>query len=151
MKELGAFIDGTQFASDVLGNDDTTPEIQRYRQMMDKYCGCDDVDGTGPIAWAGTRMFVDAVKALGNDVTRSRLMGWLATLRAYDTLGITPPLNMAPIGTRNDKWAQDHHWLREPNRYGRSLIMKDNGTKHVSNSDWIDIGDNLPGPQWADW
>jgi len=148
---MGGFIDGAQFASDVPGNDDTIPEIQRYRQMMNKYCECDDVDGTGPITWAGTRMFVDAVKALGKDVTRSRVMGYLATLRNYDTLGVTPPLTMAPYDAKGNKWAKDHKWLREPNHSGISVTMKDGGTKHVSNSDWINVGDNMPEPQWQGW
>lgn len=148
---MGGFIDGAQFASDVAGNDDSIPEIQRYRQMMDKFCECDDVDGTGPHGWAGSRMFVEGVKALGKDVTRSRLMGYLATLRNFDTLGITPPLTMAPIDRKGNKWTEDHKWLREPNRFGRSLIMKDGGTKHVSSSDWINVGDNLPDPQWSGW
>lgn len=148
---MGAFIDGAQFASDVPGNDDSIPEIQRYRQMMDKYCECDDVDGTGPLGWAGTRMFVEGVKALGKDVTRSRLMGYLATLRNFDTLGVTPPLTMAPIDRKGNKWTEDHKWLREPNHFGRSLIMKDGGTKQVSSSDWINVGDNLPDPQWQGW
>lgn len=83
-----------------------TPEMRLHRETLKKYYP--EVYGEGGgygmwtlYAWDAGRMFVDAMKPLGADVTRTKLLASLRGLRNW-TSGLHPPFPEVKTGAPNN-------------------------------------------------
>lgn len=70
------------------------PEVALMRQMLDKYVPGHDLDTGDTQNWMTAKFFIEALKALGKDVTRTRLMGWMAAQSGWDPQGFNLPFKM---------------------------------------------------------
>jgi ABC-type branched-subunit amino acid transport system substrate-binding protein len=106
----------------------SNPGAQTMVAAVKKYVAKPSWDGAGLPAWSGTNLFVDALKAIGSDVSRSRLMGWVGSQKAWKAAGdFTLPLDFTTKGP-ND-------WYRTPMD---SVILGQvkNGDLHELTSQW---------------
>lgn len=72
--------------------DEPIPEMQRYVAALKKYYPNADPKGYNAAPnWADGLLFLKALKAVGPNPTRSRLMEEVAKIRNYDAEGMMPP------------------------------------------------------------
>jgi hypothetical protein len=77
---------------------DTNPEMQLYAEWLARVSPGSQPTGLGMFSWAAARLFVQALKDIGPEPTREKLLDYLQTqTSAYDGGGLFPPQN---VGTQ---------------------------------------------------
>lgn len=75
------------------------PGARRMVETMKKYARVSQLDGAAIPTWTGANLLADAVRAVGSDISRSRVMGWLAGQTAWRSEGdLLLPLDMTRGG-----------------------------------------------------
>ena len=69
------------------------PGMDRYEAMLRKYAPGTLPSEASLAGWQSADLFVTGLRALGRDVTRSRLVHYLNGLRAYTADGLEPPID----------------------------------------------------------
>jgi ABC-type branched-subunit amino acid transport system substrate-binding protein len=71
----------------------TYPGMDQYQAMLQKYAPGDVPSEASLAGWQSADLFVAGLRALGRDVTRSRLVHYLNGLTAYTANGLEPPID----------------------------------------------------------
>jgi branched-chain amino acid transport system substrate-binding protein len=99
-------------------NETDNPLMAQMQQAIAKYDGNrTPPDGSFVPGWVGARLFHVALEAIGRDVSRTRLMGWLAAQDRLDIIGGVP-LDFRPQTALPN-------WYRIPNRTANVTQMSD--------------------------
>lgn len=67
------------------------PAMQEYLDWLEKVAPGESPNFNGVLAWTRTMLFVQAVEALGDDLTRESLIEQLASITDFDADGLLPP------------------------------------------------------------
>lgn len=96
----GAAVEGTQIAvpSVILEEAAQHPELQVYAQWLNQVRPGARPTGLGIYAWSAARLFIDAVKAVGPELTRAALLEQLSQVQDFTGNGLLPPQD---IGTKH--------------------------------------------------
>ncbi|MEX2292647.1 MAG: ABC transporter substrate-binding protein [Acidimicrobiales bacterium] len=78
-----------------LDPDNPLPEVQLFRQWMNKVDPNQDVDLFALYAWASGRMIEKALRDAGPAVTRDKVLAALGTVTKFDANGLIAPVNPA--------------------------------------------------------
>lgn len=70
---------------------DEIPALQEYVDWLAEVAPGEDPTSNGLTAWIRTKLFVDAVTALGDDLTRDALIAELESMTDWDGDGLVPP------------------------------------------------------------
>jgi ABC-type branched-subunit amino acid transport system substrate-binding protein len=70
---------------------DGNKEMQRYAQWLQQVKPGARPTGLGMYAWASAKMFIDAAKKAGPELTRKKLIAELQKIGEYDADGLTAP------------------------------------------------------------
>jgi branched-chain amino acid transport system substrate-binding protein len=143
-KNMAQYADGSYVAAFVSHLwTSSNPGARLMVDTVKKYAPNARYDGAGLPAWTGTNFFVDGLRAIGNDVSRSRLMGWAASQKAWAPQGdIMPPLDWTRLGP--------NPWYRVPSMHGLLAVMK-NGDMQELTGFIRDPAGGDPRPERADW
>jgi len=71
------------------------PEVQLFRQWMNKVDPNQDVDLFALFAWASGRMIEQALRDAGPAITRDKVLAALGTVTTFDANGLIAPVNPA--------------------------------------------------------
>ena len=71
----------------------TYPGMDRYEALLQKYAPGNPPSEASLAGWQSADLFVTGLRALGRDVTRSRLVHSLNTLTSYTADGLEPPID----------------------------------------------------------
>ena len=69
------------------------PGMDQYQAMLRKYVPGAQPSEPSLAGWQSADLFVTGLRALGRDVTRSRLVHYLNGLTAYTANGLEPPID----------------------------------------------------------
>jgi ABC-type branched-subunit amino acid transport system substrate-binding protein len=89
----GAHIDVTHEL--FLDDNNAVPEVQLFREWMDRVDPDQDVDLFALFAWASGRMFEQALRDAGPNLTRDGVLAALSTVTTFDANGLIAPVNPA--------------------------------------------------------
>lgn len=93
---VGQSINGSYVAADLDFLDTGGAAVQQYVAEVRKRFGSDaQVNWAGEVGWLGAQLFVQALRAVGANPTRTGLMRALDTMTKVPT-GFTPPLTIRP-------------------------------------------------------
>lgn len=91
---VGASFEGTLVLSDVEFLGSSSASVQTYEQQVRRrFGGQAEVNWAGEHGWLGTHIFVEALRRLGDDPTRERLIETMNSLQDLRT-GFTVPLTV---------------------------------------------------------
>jgi ABC-type branched-subunit amino acid transport system substrate-binding protein len=74
---------------------DSNPEMQLYAEWLQRVSPGAKPTGLGMYAWASMKFFVDAVKAVGPNLTRAALVEELRKVNDFTANGLIPPQDIA--------------------------------------------------------
>lgn len=80
--------------SSLLEEIDATPELQLYSEWLKRVNPNAEPTGLGMYSWAAAKLFVQALKDIGPEVTRQALLDHLHGVSSYDANGLIPTQNI---------------------------------------------------------
>ena len=84
-----------------LGTDAATvPEIKTFNEWMARIDPGQKIDIFGFYGWLSASLFLEAAEQAGPELTRQKVLDFLATVDSWDNAGMTPPINVA--GKKNN-------------------------------------------------
>jgi len=94
--QVGASFEGTFVISDVEFLEGGSPAVGEYiQQVRRRYGGQADLNWAGQHGWLAAKVFVEALRRAGRDLTREHLMATLRTFRDWQN-GFTTPMTITP-------------------------------------------------------
>lgn len=94
--QVGPSFEGTFVISDVEFLDGGSPGVAEYVQQVRRRFGAQaDLNWAGEHGWLATKVFVEALRRAGRDLTREHLMATLRTFSNWQN-GFTTPMTITP-------------------------------------------------------
>ncbi len=75
----------------------SNPELQLYAEWLQRVNPRARPTGLGMYSWAAAKLFVEAMKDIGPEPTRAKLLEYLTGVADYDANGLIPPQD---VGTQ---------------------------------------------------
>lgn len=93
IQEGGPAVQGTyvNIPSVMIENIDQYPELQQYRDWLARVAPGESPTGLGIYAWCSAKLFVQALKDIGPEVTRAKLLEYIKGVADFGCNGIVPP------------------------------------------------------------
>ncbi len=93
IQQGGADIEGAELAlgTVMVENLDQHPELQTYREWLKRIDANAEPTGQGMYSWGASLILVNALKAMGPQVTRAKLIDYLNSVKDFDGNGLYPP------------------------------------------------------------
>ena len=74
---------------------DGNPELQTYAEWLARVNPRARPTGLGMYSWSAAKLFVQALKEIGPELTRAKLLEYLGTITDYEGGGLIPPQDVA--------------------------------------------------------